>query len=278
METFATQYSKVAQASTKAAFENRFNTIQRGILNRQDKEIEKVANDGTGQRLAALQKERDRLADTIPKVKDYQFILNTNANRFIEIAEASKSAAAVDADANDSLSADEVATLNAARDAVAENIRRLQSVYFEGVQDGNIVLRMRQDADRLEALTAVTGVVDAPGTEPATNSNRELIDLMTEIQSRSVTFASTTNTLVESANDMIIDIQKSLFDKESNLAEQTVLEIAKKTEEIDGIKERYAFLLRSISLSFEVQSGLGDLLATGTQPPPEKGSILNLFT
>jgi hypothetical protein len=278
LETFATQFSKVSQASTKAAFETRFNAIQRGILKRQDKEIEKAVEDGTGQRIAALQKERDKLADTLPKVSEFQFALNSNANRFIDIAEASKAAAAVDSDLNDTLSADEVATLNAAKIEISENIRRLQTLYYPGFQDGNLVLRIRQDADRLDALTAVEGVIDPQGTDPATNANRELIDLLNEIQSRAVTFASSTNTLVESANALIIDIQKTVFDQEAKLAEITVLEIAKKTEEIDAIKERYAFLLKSISLSFEVQSGLADMLANGTQPAPEKGSILNLFT
>jgi hypothetical protein len=278
VETIASQFAKVSQASTKAAFETRFNSIQRGILKRQDKEIEVAVEDGTGQRLAALQKERDKLADSVPEIRDYQFSLNSNANRFLEVAESAMAASGVDSDLNDVLSDEEVATLNAARDEIAENIRRLEQLYFPGVQDGNIVQRMRQDADRLDALTAVAGVVDPQGTTPATNENRELIDLMTEIQTRAVTFASSTNTLVETANEMIIDIQRNLFDQESRLAENTVLEIAKKTEAIDDIKARYGFLLKSISLSFEVQSGLADLLAAGTQPPPEKGSVLNLFT
>jgi len=278
LETFATQFSKFSQAATKTAFETRFNSIQRGITKRLNKEIEAIANDGTERRIAVLQKERDKLADLTPKLQEYQFGLKSNANRFLEISQASQAAAASDADANSILSASEVTALNTAKDAIAENIRRLQTLYYPGIQDGHVVQLMRQDADRLDALTAVAGTVDAAGTTTPTNDNRTLIDLMSEIQTRSVTFASSTTTLVESTNQMIIDIQKKVFDQESSLAELTVLEVSKKTEEIDNLKARYGFILKAISVSFEVSSGLSDVLAAGTQPPPQKGSILNLFT
>lgn len=278
METFATQFGKISQASTKIAFETRFNSIQRGMTTRLNKEIEEIANDGTERRIAVLQKERDKLADLTPNLQDYQFGLTSNSNRFLEISEASQAAALSDADSNATLSAEEAAALNAAKEAIAENIRSLQTLYYPGIQDGNIIQLIRQDADRLDALTAVTGTVDAEGTVTPTNDNRELIDLMTEIQERSVTFASSTNTLIESTNQMIIDIQKQVFEQESKLAELTVLEITKKTEEIDELKARYAFILKAISVSFEVSSGLADALAAGTDPAPEPGSVLNLFT
>jgi len=278
LETFATQFGKISQASTKIAFETRFNSIQRGMTTRLNKEIEEIANDGTERRIAVLQKERDKLADLTPNLQDYQFGLTSNSNRFLEISEASQAAALSDADSNATLSAEEAAALNAAKEAIAENIRSLQTLYYPGIQDGNIIQLIRQDADRLDALTAVTGTVDAEGTVTPTNDNRELIDLMTEIQERSVTFASSTNTLIESTNQMIIDIQKQVFEQESKLAELTVLEITKKTEEIDELKARYAFILKAISVSFEVSSGLADALAAGTDPAPEPGSVLNLFT
>lgn len=277
MVTFAGQFAKISQAATKTAFETRFNTIQRGLTNRLNEEIQEVIDNGAEQRIAALQQKRDQLADAIPKIKEYQDGLITNANRFIEISDAGKSASQVDADQNDTLGAEEVETLNAAKAAIAENIRTLKYLYYDGVQDGNIVQRMRQDADRLDALTATVGTIDPAGTTPATNQNRELIDLMSEIQGRAVTFASTTNTLVESTNQMIIDIQKRVFDKETQLAELTVLEVSRQTEKIDDLKAQYGNLLKAISLSFEVQSALADQLAEGTQPAPEAGSILNLF-
>jgi len=278
LETFATQFARLSQAATKIAFETRFNSIQRGITNRLNKEIDAITNDGTTRRIAVLQRQRDKLADLTPKLQEYQFGLTSNANRFLEIAEAGQAAAASDADANAVLTTDEAAALNTAKEEIAENIRSLQTLYYPGIQDGNVVQLIRQDADRLDALTAVAGTVDAAGTAIPTNDNRTLIDLMTEIQERSVTFASSTSTLVESTNQMIIDIQKKVFEQEANLADLTILEITKKTEEIDNLKARYGFILKAISVSFEVSSGLSDMLAEGTQPAPKAGSILNLFT
>jgi len=276
VSVFATQFAKISQAAQKAAFETRFNAIQQGMIKRLNKEIAEIADDGTERRIAELQKKRDGLVALIPKIQEYQFGLNTNANRFLEIQEAAETAV-TNATGDTTMTAEEAAALNTAKDEIAENIRNLLNLYYPGFDDGQLALRMGQDAESLDALTAVAGTIDAEGTSPTTNDNRPLIDLLGEIQSRASTFQSSTNTLVDATNEMIIDTQKRAFDLEADLTQLTAVEIARKTEEIEELKLKHANLLKAISVSFEVSSGLGDVLANGTQPPPEKGSILNLF-
>ena len=74
----AQQYAKLRQASTKAAFENRFYFIQQGLIKNLNKEILKTNDEALVRKVAAIQKERDKMIEIIPKIRDYQFNLQTN--------------------------------------------------------------------------------------------------------------------------------------------------------------------------------------------------------
>jgi len=140
-----------------------------------------------------------------------------------------------------------------------------------------MIQRIRQDADTLDTLTAVEGVLDPEGTDPVTNDSRTLIDLMTEVSDRALTYSESTDILVGSVNQLIIDGNTELFDIEADATRITLVDVKKKTAEIDGIKTKYATLLEAIALSFEVTSGLGDMLSESLDRRPDKTSILNLF-
>jgi len=279
LSEFATQFAKISQANTKVAFETRFQSIQNGLLKRLNKQIDGIINDDTTRRLEAFQKERDKLTKLVEQVRDYQIGLQTNAFRFVEIQETSEAAAvAADADGNATLSAAEVSALNTSKESISENVRHLQKLYYPGFFDGNLVLRIGQDADTLDGLTAVTGTVDPAGTTTPTNDNRTLIDALNTLANQATTFAGSTNTLVEATNKFIIDAQKKLISLDANVTEITAVEVARKNQEIEELKAQHANILKAISISFEVSSGLADSLANGTKFQPEKGSILNLFT
>ena len=70
---FRTAFSNISQASTRAAFEQRFNAIQNGIINRLNDQIDKITDDGTERRLAELQSSRDDLFDYVGKANNYLF-------------------------------------------------------------------------------------------------------------------------------------------------------------------------------------------------------------
>jgi len=238
-EIFLRTYSQVRQAQTKAAFEVRFNAIQRGVTERINKEIDKVNSDNPIRELEALEKSRQELTVELELARAYKFGLETNSFRFLEInSDANTAVAAADADQNSTFSAEEVAALNEAKDQLAEKIRNLLQLQFPGFSDGNMIQRIRQDADTLDTLTAVEGVLDPEGTDPVTNDNRTLIDLMTEISDRALTYSESTDILVGSVNQLIIDRNTELFDIEADATRITLVDVKKKTAEIDGIKTR----------------------------------------
>ena len=272
----AQQYAKLRQASTKAAFENRFYFIQQGLIKNLNKEILKTNDEALVRKVAAIQKERDKMIEIIPKIRDYQFNLQTNTSRFLEIQNDAVEGLTLDEDANDQFSSNEANKLNVAKLNIAEKIRNLVEVNFPGIVDGNLVGRMRMDADSLEKLTATEGVID-DDEATGSNENRKLLNLVTQIGEKAQTFSESSSILVYSTNKMLMDLDKSTYIKQAELSTITAAEIARKTEEIEKIKLQYSNMLQVISMSFETNSGLSDLLADGAAFQPDGGSILNLF-
>lgn len=278
--TFGQQFAKIAQNANKLTFEARFNTIQRGLLGQMNEKIRAVGENSDRREIETLQKQRDQVVDRADDLRALRFKLSGNTDRLQEISNlAGAAVGAADADGDDVLTADEATALNAARDEILTEISRLQDLITTlGVSDGGLANRLKADAESLEALNAEAGVIDPAGTDPATNGNRGLLDLLTNVQSKAANFATSSSFLVTSANQAVIDTEKKAFEIEADLTELTTSRIAQRQAEVEEIELRYGNLLRSISLAFEVQSGLADEIAQGLQRPPEKGSILNLFT
>jgi len=277
---FANAYSAISQAATKSAFEQRFNAIQRGMISRLNDEIDDVVNDDTERRLTEIQDRRDELFGYAGKAREYLFGLETNKSRMFEISlDASNALSAAEADGDlASFTAEEAAALNEAKDFLVEKMRSLRFLYFPGdISDSSFVNQVQHDAQSLEALSAVAGTVDAEGTDPTTNDNRPLVDLLGEASNRAYSLTESLDVLMGAVNQLIIDSEKKMYGLEADLAEITAVEVQRKTEEIEGLKAKYGNLLRAISLSFEVSSSIGDMLVTGTTPAPDKTSILNLF-
>lgn len=275
-----TRFSKLQQALSKSGFEARFSSVQRGLLQQMQNEKQKVIDDGDEQKVAALQKKRDAIFAKVDTLRDTLTQLQTNSYRLLDVNDMANSAVnAANEDGNDELSADEAAALNTAKDKILDELYKIHGFSpNDGLTDGNIANRFRQIAETLSSFTAVAGPVDPSGTETPTNDNRALMDALSSLAERAATDAESTSYLVEGTNSLIVATNKKAYDTEADLAELTSASLARKQGELDDIEVRYSNLIRTISLAFEVQSGLGDMLAQGNVYKPEKGSILNMFT
>jgi len=278
--TFAGQFAQISQAANKAEFEVRFGQIQNGLLRQQNAEIEAVRENGIEREIAALQSKRDDLVDREDELRGLQNDLETNASRFQVIQlKASEALSAADADNDGNLTADEATALNAAAKEIFDEIFKLKLAHtFPNFTDGNLGNFMRQEAQTLDGLTAVDGTIDTAGTDPATNDNRALLDTLSTISSRSSIYAETSITLFQGLTQLIIDVSTKSLELDFELSNLTSAGIEEQLGQIEDIENRYGNLIRSISLAFEVQSGIADALVTGTQFEPERGSILNIFS
>lgn len=278
--TFAGQFAQISQATNKAEFEVRFGQIQNGLLRQQNAEVEKVRENGIENEIAVLQSKRDDLIEREDELRGLQSDLQTNASRFQVIQlKAAEAISAADADNDGNLTADEATALNAAAKEIFDEIYKIKlSHTFPNFTDGNLGNFMRQEALTLDGLTAVDGIVDVAGTDPASNDNRALLDTLTTISSRSSTYADTSTTLFQGLTQLIIDVSAKSLDLDFELSDLTTQGIEDQLGQIEDIENRYGNLIRSISLAFEVQSGVADALVAGIQFEPERGSILNIFS
>lgn len=278
--TFAGQFSRISQAANKAEFEVRFGQVQNGLLRQQNSEIEKVRGNGIEREIATLQSKRDNLLDKQDELRSLRSDLETNASRFQVIQlRANEAITAADADGNGILSEDEATALNVAAKDIFEEIFKLKlSHNFSNFTDGNLANFMRQEGVSLDGLTAVAGTLDAEGTDPATNENRSLLDALSTISGRAATYAETTTGLYQGLTQVVVDLSSKTFELEFELSDLTSEGIEEQLGQIEDIENRYGNLIRSISLAFEVQSGLADALVAGTQFEPPRGSILNIFS
>jgi hypothetical protein len=277
--TFAHQFMKSAQAASKSAFEVRFNSIQRGLLGQMNKKIEALNQSGVEREVEELQKHRDDLANKSNTLRDLQSDIRTNALRFLEIRDrADEILAAVDTDEDDNLTDEDVAAINAAVAELSENISKLKFTHqYTEFTDGNLANRMRVNAHELSGYTAETGTVDSEGA-PATNDNRAILDSLALISAQAGDYADSSTILVGSLNQLITDTDTRAYDTEADLAQLTAGELASRVEQAEELKIRYGNLIRSISLTFEVQSSFADSLLQGGSFEPPKGSILNIFS
>lgn len=278
-DTFAQQFARISQASNKAAFEVRFDSVQRGLLRQMNEKITDVNKSGVERQVEQLQKKRDGLVEKANNLRDLQNDMKTNALRFLEIRDKADAAiASADTDEDGSLSDDEVAALNVQIQDIAAEIAKLKFTHqHTEFTDGNLANRMRQQSVALSELTATTGVIDGED-DPKTNDNRTILAKLDLISTQANDFADSSTILVGSINQLIVDADKAAYDAEADVATLTAGELSRREESIADIETRYGNLIRSISLAFEVQSGLGDMLVTGNRFKPEKGSILNIFT
>lgn len=277
---FAKHFAKIGQSANRAEFEVRFNQVQRGLLKQLNEKKAKIVDNGVEHDVARLQKERDKLFDRAQRLRDLQTDMKTNALRFLDIRDAAQKAVnAADEDENATLSADEVTALNKSIASIAEDVAKLKfTTASPEFTDGNLANRLRQEVATLQGLTAVEGTIDAEGSGSPSNDNRSILDTLESIVSRAENYAESATVLVGGLNQVIVDTDKQAYALEADLAELTAVEVAKQKDAIADLDIRYGNLIRSISLAFEVQSGLGDMLAAGTQFEAPKGSILNIFT
>lgn len=277
-----TLFSSVAQAQmavSRVAFETRFAAIQQGIANRINQEIDTITNDGTERRLGRLQDDRNKIVEGLPAVREYLFNMDSNRYRMADIQNYSADALLIDMDGDaNTFSADEVSALTRKITEITDAIDQLNLVTSPDVTDGDVLNKMRGLGDQLKALTPTAGMVDAEGTVNPTNDNRAILDLLSEINTHAEAAFSMVSAVVDITSGKVTSMTNEVYKLEADMTEITSLEISEKTQKINDIKTRYGIILESLSLSFEVNSGLGDLMANSLQGyRPPKGSILNLF-
>ena len=270
--------ASIGQGGGKPAFELRFSQMQNTLIGRLNDEIHKV-NDAEGSRseMLSLQRDGKKLADNMPIIEKFLFDTESNKNRFDTVLSQISTMVGLFTDDNN-ISAADITAFNTTRQETVDELNKLTQLSYVGFTDGNIIQRLKNEVAGLAALAPVEGVVDADGA-PTTNVNRSIQTSLETLQ----TAATTAQDVSVNSISAIFDIRENMYSKMAGI-QASVTELnssvqLQKLAEVEALKEKYANILSSISLSYEVSNtmtqGLSDRL---TQKSPAVGSVLNLFT
>lgn len=274
--------SKLAAGSFRLGMETSFQSIQTTAIKRMNDEIDKViANDDTPRKLANLEREYRVLEKNKVTIDAFAFDTQSNLLRLVRMNSDVSDAIAAFSDVDDetNLTADEVATLTAKRDALISDTQALLLTVHSDISTPFIIRDVKNYLTTLKDINPVVGVVDPAGTTTPTNDNRSILDTLTTFSGLLSTAQTVADTTAETAFNMSLDTQAVLASKLSDMSELSDVELQKRQDEIDTIKTKYGNMLRSISLSFEARAQSLEKMtgALGEQEIP-LGSIMNLFT
>ncbi|MCW8916149.1 MAG: hypothetical protein OQK24_09890 [Magnetovibrio sp.] len=274
--------SKIAQGRFRLGFENSFQQIQNTVANRINDEIDRIAReDDTPRRLATLESEYRKIERNKGLIDTYEESVRHNNSRLDTMQEnvtAAISAFSTDDD-NTNLTADEVTTIEAKRDALIEDTQRLLSTVHPNYAHPTAIRDIKNQLATLQAMEPVVGVVDAEGSGSPSNSNRDILDSLNSLDTLISTAKNVGTVVQEDLFSVSLNLQAKLAGNAADLTTISTVELKRREEEIDQIKADYGNILRMISLSFEAQANsaekLGESLAGGKIEP---GSVMNLFS
>jgi|GEM_PF-1107025 len=274
--------SEISNKNFRFGFEQQFNQIQNTTIKRINSEIDRVIeNDDTPRRLAALERDYKKLDDNKKLIDSFHFDMYSNQLRLTEMqtnaTDAIAAFSSVDDDTN--LTADEVSSLTAKRDALIADTEALLLSIHPDISTPFIIRDVKNTLDTLKAMDPVVGVVDAEGSGSPTNANRQILDDLTTFSSLLDTAYEVTYTTAENAQDISLNISASLAGKVVDMTQLSEVELKRQEAEIEDIKAHYGNILRVISVSFEARISSTEQLAASLQGPQvQPGSIMNIFT
>ena len=272
----------IGQATARPNFELSFLQLQNSVIRRVNDRIGEV-NEATNNTRAVdeLQKDRNELVEDIPKLRTFLFGNEANNARLQDLSPFVTSAIAkfseVDDDTN--LTAAEASDINTLKDQIVERLEGLFVIKHPGIEDSDIIEKLKDLVAELNGFTAVAGTVDASGSGSPSNDNRALLDKLAEAQIRVDVGVEVTRNTASVTNGLILNFQKKSLEIESEILGISEGDAQRRSQEVADLRADAANLLQAISISFEASTSLTDFIARSLSPqqvPP--GSVLNLFT
>ncbi len=276
--------TNVSAQSRNVGFNISFNNLQNTVIDRMNADIEKIANvEGNQRELDSLAHAYDNLAERRNAVANFAFANVSNKDRLSELTTLTTNTvfnfSLGDSDA-DSISADEASGLEAAKTEILALSDRLVELSHPDFLDGNNVTRLRSLVDDLVGLTATEGVLDPAGTSPATNENRQIMDILEEITLVSGAAADTSLTLQFASTQMISSIDNKLTSIDTEIKTINAARAVEIEFEIQMLRTKNATFLRSVEIAFDTnvqgEDALVNALDANREPP--LGSILSILT
>ncbi|MEQ9555717.1 MAG: hypothetical protein RIG67_08100 [Rhodospirillales bacterium] len=268
---FAATFAQRSLAGQRIGFELRFNQLQNTLINRFNKQVDEINETplGTQRKISSLQKKSKELVAALPVLQEYRGG-NTNNKGQLEALFEEVSALFSTFNQDATVDADEVAAFEAQRDVV---INRLNNIYIfshPDINDTNTIQRLKENLDTLRGLEVTAGPL---------SGNQAVSDTLTKFQTEVSIGITVTQNTISTTLDMEQRIEAKFSATDADLIGLTTEEQARRDSEIEGLRVNLGYLLQAISISFEMNAAFAESLQTRlTDPRPQPGSVLNLFT
>ncbi|MAO55573.1 MAG: hypothetical protein CMM61_07740 [Rhodospirillaceae bacterium] len=268
---FAYTFANTQLAGQRVAFELQFTMLQNSLINNYNKEVEELAETPRSVeiKIEQLQKRATKLVDSLPALESFR---QGNANNMGALEAIFEEVTTLFQTFNQdaTVDADEVAAFEAQRDRVAEKIENLYLISHPDVNDANVIKNLKADLDTIRSLEL---------TEGALTDNSDVADTLASLQTEVSIAITVTKNTVATTLDLEQKIQTEFATVEADLYELTTKERDRRELEISNLETDLGNLLRAISVSFEINSGLSDALAARLKPQvPPPGSAVNIIS
>jgi len=279
--SIASILTKISGNNMRLGFEFQFAATQRTVGKRINSEIDTIIrNDTTPKRLATLERDYAKLETNKGLIDKFKFDMQSNVLRLQDIktkvASAISAFSSVDADTN--LTTAEVTAINEQRDSLVKDISGLMLTVHPDIANPFVVRDVKNMYETIKAMNPVVGAVDPAGTAVPTNGNRAILDDLTSLSSLADTAFNVSETALENASQMSLNISAGLVDKLTDMTSISEVELARRQAEIDDIKASYANTLRTISISYESRLTNMEKMSSALNGwDVQPGSVMNLF-
>ncbi len=274
-ESIGAVLAKFANDRAKISFELQFGNIQKTLVNRFNKDVDKIeGKSGNSREVERLQGEAAKLSDSLPALEAYREGLLSSASVLEAIqAEVVKLDSTLDSNGDNNVDAAEVAAYTTLRDEIVGYLNNNLFIFVHpDINDGNTVGRLKEQADILAGQTPVVGALTDAANVAVTDYNATINGKVDAALASTIITISTSLGLEQK-------IAADFTTRNSKAIDLAVSEKVEDDKELDSLRTDLANFLRAISLSFEVNANFADAITSSlTAQRPEPGSVLNLFT
>jgi hypothetical protein len=268
---FAATFAQRSLASQRVGFELQFNQLQNTLITRFNNQVDEISETplSVQRKIGTLQKESKELVGSLPLLQEYG-TGNKNNKGQLEALFDEVTALFNTFNQDSTVDAAEVAAFQEQREVVVNRLNNVFIFSHPDINDAQTIPRLKESLDTLRGLEVTVGTL---------TDNQAVADTLSQFQTEVSIGITVTQNTISTALDLEQRIEAKFSAADSELIELTTNEQVRRDAEIERLRVDLGYLLQAISISFEMNAAFAESLQSRlTDPRPQPGSVLNLFT
>ncbi len=256
----------------RLGFQIQFSALQKTVVQRINSEIEDVIASADLKKRDRLLHDYEKISKGLPSLDQY-LVANKNLLSQISSLTDETNALLETLGGDDNLTQDEVDAFQAKKSEVVQKLNNLYVLTHPDFVDTKEIARLKQNhIDALENLSPQVGTLSGDNA----GLTDSIYSFLTDLSSAN----TTTQTVISTISNLKGNIEVKALSIQADIVDFDEVTMIKQQEEVDAIKEKYANILKAISLSFEGNAAFVESFhkQMSGMNRPEPGSVMNLFS